>query len=72
MLHNGGMHEVGVQLDNILDWKCSTEAICKKGQSRLLLKEAKMFQFLNQDVAYIVSMFWKVQPALQPSVGAAE
>ena len=44
----------GVQLDNRLEWKCNTEYIYKKGQSRLyFLRKLRSFNVCT-NVAYLL------------------
>ena len=43
-----------VHLDNKLEWRFNTDAVYKKGQSRLyFLRKIRSFECLQQDVAYL-------------------
>ena len=41
---------LGVVIGNRLDWVSNTEAVCKKGMSKLCPEEAEILQCVQQDV----------------------
>ena len=43
---------LGAHLDKRLNWKCNTEAVYNKEESRLTLETPYVLQCLHQDVLY--------------------
>ena len=50
---------LGIHLDNILDWRCNTDAVYKKGQSKLSLsRKLRSFSVCNNMYIFYESVVW--------------
>ncbi|KAI3368513.1 hypothetical protein L3Q82_025518, partial [Scortum barcoo] len=60
---------LGVQLDDKLDWTANTDALCRKGQSRLVLpQKAGVLQHLQEAAADLLPVCGSERPPVRSSV----
>ena len=66
------MGEDVMDLDNRLDWRLNTDAVEKKGQSRLYFwRKLRSFSVCSRMFISSISLLWRVQSYLPSSVGGA-
>ncbi|KAI3363977.1 hypothetical protein L3Q82_001574 [Scortum barcoo] len=60
---------LGVQLDDKLDWTANTDALCRKGQSRLyFLRRLASFQHLQEAATDLLPVCGSERPPVRSSV----